>query len=671
MYTYKLKYRSGQIPGNPHEEALITRNIKPYVDGNLERNEDAYRVRIKFTGKITLMNRPGINDFDLFKEIESLNWAKKCFIEIWEGLEKRFEGYFYPFNCTVDNDSCKVEISELQPIDEYTGMDEIKDIKYNLIKEVPPTEFFNVDEPVRMEYYVSETNYTNFETDNNSNCGKPFTSTGGGILNFIFGMPYFVSANESPQGHPFYNAFYAISSWSIYNDTSVFPYGVVNDPFRDSLLAMARIVKDEIIINNYVSVNRYDITVRTTWALEVAITANNPETNAPQVPSGSGWVFVEEFTYNNKYHSKYVRQPYFLNQTYEYEVTDQACSQFFTYSLKNPYSNDPVNSVRLYWGMTLTNVLAKFAQKAGLAVNYQSHFFQDAINPVTGNPNTYYSLHSCKDVKGRIPPLPTIADPPQTLMELSFTELMSNLQTFFPIEWIIENNTLIIEHIDYFENGRSYVQNINNTYDITGLENKAIGKKQIVRTNNYTYNLPEIFTTERWENAQFLSEEFEPRTIVYDLNFQEKNEKSRISQFITDINGIFVDPTQFSDDSIVFLSYKPLVDVAPVMYNCETEQDYLSGIAVGNGHLTFANLITNYWMTFRVLKRALFEGTLIFFNSETKKKIQNVLITDCNCVYLQTNNLIKTNLGLGRIISSRHNLLQKTTELTLKVGYEN
>lgn len=68
---------------------------------------------------------------------------------------------------------------------------------------------------------------------------------------------------------------------------------------------------------------------------------------------------------------------------------------------------------------------------------------------------------------------------------------------------------------------------------------------------------------------------------------------------------------------------------------------------------------------------AIFEGTLIFFNSETKKKIQNVLITDCNLVYLQTNNLIKTNLGLGRIISSRHNLLQKTTELTLKVGYEN
>ena len=98
------------------------------------------------------MNSKGINDFDLFKEIESLNWAKKCFIEFWEGLEKRFEGYFYPYNCTVDNDNCKVELPELQPIDQYTGIDEIKDIKYNLIKEVPPTEFFNVDEPVRMEY---------------------------------------------------------------------------------------------------------------------------------------------------------------------------------------------------------------------------------------------------------------------------------------------------------------------------------------------------------------------------------------------------------------------------------------------------------------------------------------------------------------------------------------
>ena len=489
---------------------------------------------------------------------------------------------------------------------------------------------------------------------------------------FYYGLPAdHWQMSQNLDWHPMGAPGLLISAWVLRNDINVFPYGIVGDTFREYLIKKTRPVKNEVTINylignfpvtiggNTFSANKYNITVKTTWALEIAVTANNHETNAPQIPTGSGWTFVEEFTYNNQYHSKYVREPFYNNQTYHYEITNSVCSQYYEYSLKNPYGNGTFNSLRLYRGITLTNTLVKYCQKAGLATNYQSHFFNDSINPVTGKPNTYYSLHSCKDVKA-----PT-APNPQTLMELSFSELMAGLQTLFPVEWIIENNTLIIEHLDYFENGRSYVQDINHIYDITGLQNNAIGKKQIVRTNNYTYNLPEIFNKERWETTQFLSEEFEPRTLIYDIQFQENKEKSNICQFITDINGIFVDPTQFSDDSIVFLSYKPLVDVSPVMYNCETEQDYLSGIAVGNGHLTFANLITNYWMNHRVLLQAIFEGTLIHFNSETKKKIQNVLISDCNLVYLQTNNLIKTNLGLGRIISSRHNILQKTTELSL------
>ena len=52
-----------------------------------------------------------------------------------------------------------------------------------------------------------------------------------------------------------------------------------------------------------------------------------------------------------------------------------------------------------------------------------------------------------------------------------------------------------------------------------------------------------------------------------------------------------------------------------------------------------------------------------------KKKLLKISITDCNVVYLQTDNLIITILGVGKIISSRHNLLTKTTELTLLIGY--
>jgi len=74
-------------------------------------------------------------------------------------------------------------------------------------------------------------------------------------------------------------------------------------------------------------------------------------------------------------------------------------------------------------------------------------------------------------------------------------------------------------------------------------------------------------------------------------------------------------------------------------------------------------------MDYRQFLTGNFEQNNITFNSETKKKLQKISISDCNVVYLQTNNLIKTNLGIGKIISSRHNLLQKTTELTILIGY--
>ena len=653
---------------------MIEHNIKPFVDGSLVREMQGYRIRIKFEGKLTLVNnrKIGVNDYDLFKQIESLNTGKTIFIEI-KSDSYTFNGYFYPFNCFVNDDNCTVELPELFPVDEYTIFDEYGDVKYNLIEEIPPYLQVNINEPVRMEYYTCQSTYDTV-LNTISNCLQPNVSPSPDptyqnlIWNGLPNDPFMLPQNIG--WHIAYEPKRIFSAWGVYNDISVFPYGIVGTQARTLLVDMTRIVKNEVTINNQVSGWVYNITVKTTWALEIQYAAYNQETGLPQPPAGGGWALLDSSEIiHGVPHSKYGRIPFYNRyivdgdeQTYKYNITNQSCGTYFEYSLINPYNGGSYNSSIAYRGRPLANIFQFFASKMGLSQT-TSQFFYNQINPITGLPNKTYSLHTVKDIYE-----PTAADT-SPLMEMSWNDLILSLQGLFPIDWVMNNGKLYIEHQKYFENGFSYLPN-NSIYDVRGLQNNSINKAQIIRTNNYTYDESNIFNIETFNTPQFITEEFKPVSIIYGIFTKEKKENIRLSQFITDAGGVFTDPGTFGDNAIVIIGARYLeINTGNFQWECEAEQDYLSQLTVCNGHLSSSNLITKYWMDYRQFIIGNFELNNITFNSETKKKLQNISISDCNVVYLQTNNLIKTNLGVGRIISSRHNLLQRTTELTLLIGY--
>ena len=678
MYTFKLKYYSGGIQGKGTGVTFIEHWIKPLVDGSLVREMQGYRKRIKFEGKISLVDnkKEGCNDYTLFKQIEALNAGKTIFIDI-VGDGVNFTGYFYPFNCTVNDDNCTVELPELMPYDEYTIFDEYGDIKYNLIEEIPPYTQVNINDPVRMEYYVSERNYSFVQLPNGLPHQWVAPYPGYNMTVSYIGLPYQLSIGT--DWHPAYSGDLIMSSWQLRHMPSVFPYGIPYTPARESLVALCRIVKNEITVdgvtpNTSQMQGYYDVSVKTTWALEINYSAYNPATGQPQPPAGAGWTLLEGgVIIHGVPHSKWGRIPYYdkyivddNEQTYIYALSNSSAYNYFEYSLVNPYSGSSYSlydTTIAYRGRPLVNVIQFFANVMGLSTT-TSQFFYSQINPITGIPNQYYTLHTVKDIAE-----PTAPDP-SPLMEMSFNELMTSLQALFPIDWKINGDTLIIEHQKYFENGGSYIQDVNLISDVRGLQNNSIGKQQIIRTNNYTYDQGNIFNIETFNTNQFVTEEFKPISILYGIFTKEKKEIIYNSRFITDVGGIFTSPGTFPDDAIVLLASKYL-EISPnnFQWECEAEQDYLSQLTVCNGHLTSSNLITRYWMDYRQFLTGNFEQNNITFNSETKKKLQKISISDCNVVYLQTDNLIKTNLGVGKIISSRHNLLTKTTELTLLIGY--
>ena len=649
---------------------MVEHCIKPLVDGSLVREMQGYRKRIKFTGRITLVDnkKQGCNDYSLFKQIEALNAGKTIYIEINEG-NLIFTGYFYPFNCIVNDDNCTVELSELMPVDEYTVFDEYGDIKFNLIDEVQPYTQVNINEPVRMEYYVSERDYDYVTMPN----GYPhqWVSPSPGNFSTIayIGMPYEVGLGQGLDWHPSYGQYILFSSWQLRFMPTVFPYGAVNTPARDALVALCRIVKNEIKILSQNQYPYYTINTKTTWALEVNYSAYNPETGQPQMPTGSGWTLLESgVIIHGVPHSKWGRIPFYdkyivddNEQTYIYALSNSVAYDYFEYSLVNPYSGSSYslyNTTIAYRGRPLVNVIQFFANKMGLNAT-TSQFFYGTLNPITGEPNQYYTLHTVKDIAE-----PTSPDA-SPLMEMSWNKLISALQGLFPIDWVMDNGVLKIEHQKYFENGGSYTQDINLVTDVRGLQNIQTFRSQIVRTNKYTYDDGNIFNIESFRNAGFFNIEFKPVSILYGIFTKDRRENIRTTQFITDIGGVFSNTTQFPDDGICLIAAKNINGV----WECESEIDYLTNLTIANGHLSSANIITTYWKDYRMFIRASFESTNIIFNSESNKKVQNILISDCNCVSLYTDNLIKTNLGVGKIISSRHNLLTKTTELTLLIGY--
>jgi len=649
---------------------MVEHCIKPLVDGSLVREMQGYRKRIKFTGRITLVDnkKQGCNDYSLFKQIEALNAGKTIYIEINEG-NLIFTGYFYPFNCIVNDDNCTVELSELMPVDEYTVFDEYGDIKFNLIDEVQPYTQVNINEPVRMEYYVSERDYDYVTMPN----GYPhqWVSPSPGNFSTIayIGMPYEVGLGQGLDWHPSYGQYILFSSWQLRFMPTVFPYGAVNTPARDALVALCRIVKNEIKILSQNQYPYYTINTKTTWALEVNYSAYNPETGQPQMPTGSGWTLLESgVIIHGVPHSKWGRIPFYdkyivddNEQTYIYALSNSVAYDYFEYSLVNPYSGSSYslyNTTIAYRGRPLVNVIQFFANKMGLNAT-TSQFFYGTLNPITGEPNQYYTLHTVKDIAE-----PTSPDA-SPLMEMSWNKLISALQGLFPIDWVMDNGVLKIEHQKYFENGGSYTQDINLVTDVRGLQNIQTFRSQIVRTNKYTYDDGNIFNIESFHNAGFFNIEFKPVSILYGIFTKDRRENIRTTQFITDIGGVFSNTTQFPDDGICLIAAKNINGV----WECESEIDYLTNLTIANGHLSSANIITTYWKDYRMFIRASFESTNIIFNSESNKKVQNILISDCNCVSLYTDNLIKTNLGVGKIISSRHNLLTKTTELTLLIGY--
>jgi len=302
--------------------------------------------------------------------------------------------------------------------------------------------------------------------------------------------------------------------------------------------------------------------------------------------------------------------------------------------------------------MFLNSIIEKFADIYSLG--YKSTFFEDAINPVTGDspsPTANILVGQKSDIKR------PSASNHATKGMMSFGGLMEILYNMFQVRWFIESyttpsgttgNRLRIEHETYFAK----------QVGINVCSGKYLPYTKSMNRYSYGDSSPRYETWEFMEagGVDFIGEPIEYNTV----RGTKRNDVSyALSNVTTDLELIQNKTDSISDEGWVFFatSYSG-------GYNVINETGRLSNYDIVNGHLSISSLQHNYWRHNRHMPTGLMNKAQTTFLSVRKKKEQDELTIPI-IEPVDTNKLIETELGDGEIVSAVEDFSTDTLKIKL------
>lgn len=216
---------------------------------------------------------------------------------------------------------------------------------------------------------------------------------------------------------------------------------------------------------------------------------------------------------------------------------------------------------------------------------------------------------------------------PATKGEITFNEMMQSLKDMFNVDWFIdtEYDTVASDYVDYFriEHWSYFEQTTASDIDLTALD----GGKWAYHKNKWAYEIEEMPNTERFRWMEAYDVDFWGKDIIYDriatFNRYKDNIKERMVPFTTDIAYVYGNPDAVSNEGWVLLQ----TNASDVI---ENEIGVISGIAIANAHLSWANLHQNYWRHGRVIENGNMNGSDVVFES-WQRNIRQTEITYPEC----------------------------------------
>lgn len=138
----------------------------------------------------------------------------------------------------------------------------------------------------------------------------------------------------------------------------------------------------------------------------------------------------------------------------------------------------------------------------------------------------------------------------------SFNAIMGVLKSSMNLYWYIEGNKLRIEHLSFFENGKSYVSPVYNTTDLTLVNNSRNGKPWAWIRNKFKFDkeeLPEKYTYSWMDETGDAFDGYPIEINSPDVNAGQEEEIS-ITDFTSNVDYVLLNPDNVSDDGFMILA---------------------------------------------------------------------------------------------------------------------
>lgn len=299
----------------------------------------------------------------------------------------------------------------------------------------------------------------------------------------------------------------------------------------------------------------------------------------------------------------------------------------------------------------LDNTLAFLLNEYGCGLTLRSDLLQAATNPVTGlpNPNQFAVLAQKSDVVKA-----GLSTEAASLGGISLKNLLQDICILFNARWFVDGSTneLVFEHVS------DVVPSVVGL-DLTLLDGGIYAK----RKNTISYERPALISEETFANATTnQSKDFIGLPITYSAACTNGQTVEQRCQFIdTELTRIF----QNSEENL-----EGFVLICGTSINSTdtfAENGALSGVFVPNAPFSFANLARDYYSWERVLFDGTLNGVATVFNSVTPSKQQVELVVKSCCLNdIDTNEVVKTEIGEGRIEKVNYNIATKQATFEIK-----
>jgi len=253
---------------------------------------------------------------------------------------------------------------------------------------------------------------------------------------------------------------------------------------------------------------------------------------------------------------------------------------------------------------------------------------------------------------------------PATNGKTTWKDFWDGLSKIFNLGYTIEDNTIVIEHISFFDNIVSVLDLTQDPYE-----------KYITGQKKYAYKKETLPFIETIQQSDWINEDFEPSQIIYEGSngkklgcVGDKEENIAWGIFTTDLQYYQEVPEGVGLDGWVVLCCAVPTMATPIPY-VFNEVGLKSGFNQINGHIAVTNAVNHYYLHGRYAETGKIDGVQTDFETNIKKKEADPIdvVICCEDHEFDPNESIKTHLGVGSVTEATKNL--KTGSFNLKIEY--